>query len=564
MKVAAQNIIDLKFPKLDHFWLDSGLLGLAVLLKEVGSSIDYTVSDEGLTLKGNENTIRKALEKAYELLIKRYYNLSTKRQIKDVTSYNFYYDSERDKFVPFPKKKSVGIAGLIFNKAPRPTGTFVKWVKQKKVELNLNGKMITRNRGILPRTHAYLQKRMDKFLDKNGLDVTTSGLLVDGPNAVRPQVVIGIGASTGKRDRCYLCGQDSSILEDAGQTIFPFITGSAGLLNFNSVCGNPEQVCWKCAFLGKFVPVNGFYLSQNDNLFTFLPYSLSFEKMKEVYPFFQDAKYDDPNRFKNFQHPLGFKSYPDGYFQKSFETSFAFMYTLYDKLIHYQKGSKTQGFWEKLTDFAVSKASLDFIVIHAVSKGSTSMVKMAWSFRETVYLFKLIKKIEENKISIKEVMRLLIDFSQKNENRTLLRNRVCERILKERSILGLIEYHVFNSTETYVKPLLDFVSIYEPIIRKEVGGMTNEEQGAAVTLGKRVGMVVGTEGKKGDLFALRKARRKTDFLNELNRLQFKYKLTVPPDIYEGKLTDLNFVEFKQFCMIAAVNSFHAANQKERR
>ena len=90
--------------------------------------------------------------------------------------------------------------------------------------------------------------------------------------------------------------------------------------------------------------------------------------------------------------------------------------------------------------------------------------------------------------------------------------------------------------------------------------MTIEEQEAAVTLGKRIGMVVGKEGKKGDLFALRKARRKTDFLNELNRLQFKCKLTVPPDVYEGKLTDKNFMEFKQFCMIAALNSFHAANQ----
>lgn len=559
MKTKEESTIELKFPKLNHFWLDSGLIGLAVLLREVGSSIDFTVSDQGLSLNGNESTVRKTLEKAYELLIKRYYNLSTKRQKDDVSSYNFYYDSQRDKFVAFPKKKSVGIAGLIFNKAPRPTGDSVKWAKEKKVELKLNGKVTTRNRGILPRTHAHLQKKMDKFLDKNGLDVTTSGLLVDGPNAVRPQVTIGIVASAGIRGRCYLCGQEESVLEDAGQTIFPFITGSAGLLNFNSVCGSPEQICWKCALLGKFVPVNGFYLFQNDNLFVFLPYSISFEKMMDVYPFFQDAKYDDPGLFKNFQHPLGFKNNPDGNFQKSFETAFAFMYTLYDKLLR-QTGTKTQDFWKKIIGFAVSKAPLEFIVIHAVSKGQTSMGKMAWPFRETVYLFRLIQKMEENKIDIKEVMRLLIDFTQKNENRTLLRNRVCERILKKRSVLALIEYHVFSSAQTYVKPLLDFISIYESIVRKEVGGMTNEEQGAAVTLGKRVGVIVGKEGKKGDLFALRKARRKTDFLNELNRLQFKYKLTVPPDIYEGKLTDLNFVEFKQFCMIAAVNSFYAANQ----
>ncbi|MFQ5561399.1 MAG: hypothetical protein ACE5FU_12570 [Nitrospinota bacterium] len=90
--------------------------------------------------------------------------------------------------------------------------------------------------------------------------------------------------------------------------------------------------------------------------------------------------------------------------------------------------------------------------------------------------------------------------------------------------------------------------------------MNIEEQEAAVTLGKRIGFVIGKDGKKEDLFALRKGRKKTDFLNELNRLQFKCSLTVPPDVYEGKLTDSNFIEFKQFCMIAALNSFHAATK----
>lgn len=92
--------------------------------------------------------------------------------------------------------------------------------------------------------------------------------------------------------------------------------------------------------------------------------------------------------------------------------------------------------------------------------------------------------------------------------------------------------------------------------------MTIDAQEAAVTLGKRIGMTVAENGKKGDLFALRKARRKTDFLNELNRLQFKCGLVVPPDIYEGKLTDSNFIEFKQFCMIVALNSFYAKTQSK--
>lgn len=559
------NPTQITFPKLNHFWLDSGLLGLIVILREIESNIEKVVSGAGLTLKGTEDAIQNELEKAYDILIARYYNQSTKKQRDDTTSYNFYYDSRNDKFVPFPKKKSVGIAELIFNKAPRPIGSSIKWVKEEKREIVINGKPTKRNRGILPPSHTHIQNRMDEFLDANGLDVTTSGLLVDGPNAVSPKVTIAAKSTTKIKGACYLCGENSSSLEEAGQTTFPFITGSSGLLNFNALCSTPEKVCWKCAFLGKFVPVNGFYLSQGDNLFAFFPYSISLEKMTEVYAPLQDAKYDDPKLFKNFQHPLGFENYADAFFQKPFEVTFAFLYTLYKKVLLHQKSDLDEGVldWEEMCNLTISKAPLEFIVLHAKSKGQTSMGKMVWPFRDSVYFFRLIKELEEAKINIKEAMRLLIDFSQKNENRTLVRNRVCERILKKRSILDLIESHVFNTDQAYIKPLFDFVIKYEPVVRKEVGGMTIEEQNAAVILGKRIGMVVGNEGKKGDLFALRKARRKADFLNELNRLQFKCKLTVPPDVYEGKLTDSNFVEFKQFCMVAALNSFHAATQSEK-
>ena len=263
--------IEITFPKLNHFWLDSGLLGLIIMLEEVDNSIEKKISDKGMTLIGAESEIQKALEKAYDLLVNRYYNTSTKKQKDDISSYNFYYDSKEDKFIPFPKRKSVGIAELIFNKAPRPIGSSIKWERKEKKEIIVDGKTIKRNRGFLPSSHAHLQKKMDEFLDNLGLDVTTSGLLVDGPNAVRPNVKIPKKFYSPVKGQCYLCGEDSFLLEEVGQTIFPFITGSSGLLNFNTKCSKPEKVCWRCAFIGKFVPVNGFYFRQGDNLFAFFP-----------------------------------------------------------------------------------------------------------------------------------------------------------------------------------------------------------------------------------------------------------------------------------------------------
>jgi len=556
-------MIKITFPKLNHFWLDSGLLGLEVMLREVDSNIEKKVSEQGLTLEGSEDSIKDALEKAYDLLIKRYYDLSTKKQKEDLSSYNFYYSSKKDEFCPFPKKKSVGIAELIYNKAPRPYISSIKWEKKVKKDILINGKTKKVNRGILPNSHNHLQKRLDEFLDKKGLDVTTSGLLIDGPNIVQPKIDITIKSGI-KKGFCYLCGEDSHALTDANQTVFPFITGSSGVLSFNTFGGNPEKVCWKCELIGKFSPVNGFYLSQRDNLFAFFPYSVSFEKMLEVYDPLKDAKYDDPNLFKNFNHPFGFKNYEDGFFQKPFEVAFAFFYTLYKKVLLYQKNNEDKEIldWEKMLNLTHSKASLEFIVLHAEYKGQTYMGKMVWHFRDSFYFFRLMKKLNENNVKIKEVMGKLIDFTQKkNENKTLIRNRVCERILKKYKTIDLIESHVFSSNQTYIKPLLDFVINYEPIIIKEVNSMTIEEQKVAVSVGRRVGMAVANnKGKKGNLYSLRKSRKKSDFLNELNRFQFKYDLIVPKELYEGKLTDSNFVEFKYFCMIAALNSLLAGSK----
>ncbi len=576
---------ELTFPKLNHFWLDSGLLGLTVLLKEIEPDLELVVSDAGLILRGSGDAIQGTLEKAYNLLIERYYDLSTKKQRDNTASFNFYYDSENDKFVAFAKKKSVGIAELIFNKAPRPVGSSVKWERKEKREVLIDGKPTKKNRGILPPSHAHLQKRIDEFLDQNGLDVTTSGLLIDGPNQVRPNVMLQVRTPVKIKGTCYLCGGDNSSFEEAGQTIFPFITGTSGLLNFNTLCGKPEKVCWKCAFLGKFVPVNGFYLSQGENLFAFFPYSASFEKMVDVYAPLHEAMYEDPNLFKNFRHPLGFEKYEDGYFQKPFEVAFAFLYTLYKKVLLHQKTDEDGGVlnWEEMCNLTISKAPLEFVALHAESKGQTSMGKMVWPFRDSVYFFRLMKELEENDIKVKEVMRLLIDFSQKNqENKTILRNKYCERILKKRTVVDIVEDRtwdlVFPKDERKTKPsnpspLADFLFKYESIIQE--GKMTDEERSTAVSLGKTIGLCVSKKENdsrsrneierdikrlKGDLIKLKKVRKLSDFLSEIERLQVKYdfSLRIPDGLFEGKLREDNFKEFKGFCNVAAMQAYSNA------
>ncbi|MCL6561136.1 MAG: hypothetical protein K6U74_20580, partial [Firmicutes bacterium] len=464
------------------------------------------------------------------------------------------------------KRKSCGIAEIIYNKAPRPTGTSVKWAykSDKKVEFEYKGKKIKRTQVRLPESHARLQEKMDEFLNEHELDVTTSGLLMDGPYAVKPKVNIKVGSeSKNPKGYCYFCGQPSDTFEGVSQTTFPLITGASGVLSFNTMAGDPEKVCWKCSFLGKFVPVNGFYYTSGEDTFAFFPYSSSLEKMLDVFAPLHEAEYQDPNYYRNFENII------EGYFYHTFEVTFAFLYTLYKKVLLHQKGEEEPAVldWERFYDLTVNKATLEFYTMHARKEGSTFSVKTLWPFRETVYFYRLLDQVEKSGISIKEVMRLLVDFQQKNENTTLMRNRICERILKKKTILDLVETFVYRSDKNYIKPIVDFLVIYEPEIRRD-DSMTREEQDAAVALGRRIGTAVAKSenGKKGDLFALRKARKKVDFLEQINRLQFKLgnEFVVPADVYEGKLSDGNFQEFKQFCMIAALNSFHAATSDARK
>jgi len=550
--------LEITFPKLSHFWMDSGLLGLYKIAKKENPSeigVEMHLTDEGLTFKGTEDNLTKFFNKSYNSLLDQYYNKSTEKQKQN--NEGFYYDSKEDKFVRFPKVKSMGVAGLIFSKPPRMTA---RQVKYDVIEVNEAGKKIKKK--VLPPEYSHLQDRFDSFLSETGLKISANNFLIDGPNAIQPQVEIKVKKGK-EKGKCFICGAASHSLTEIGGTVYPMITGSSGVLSFNSNGGRPEKVCWKCDFLGKFVPVNGFYAYNNEGYNIYFPYSSSLVKMSEVYDDFQAVNVDDPNLLKNFENRLG------GFFQRPFEQLFTFLYSLYWTVLSKKTtdGDDSELDFEKLFDVIISKTPLEFYTINTTSLGDTQMGKMIWPFNDSVYLFRLFDKVEKNKISIKEVMAGLIDYDQtKNENKTMMRNTVCERILKKNSIVELIEKHVFHinkSKKQYIKPMHDFVIEYEKILKEGNDNMDQEIIDTAVSLGKTIGFSVASAGRKGkgDLFRLRKTRKPEDFLNEINRIQIKYGALVTADLYgKGQEFENNFLEFKQFCMIAALNTFNAKSQ----
>lgn len=540
------SAIDIHFPVLHQYWMDSGLLGFYFLAKDIYRShpgIEFLLDETGVHLRGSRTDLEIFLREVYKVLLRDYYNTSTPKQKEELAG--FYYDTKRDTFVRFPKVKAHGIAELIFSKAPRPKQDSVAYVKG-------------RRKNQLPEPYTGLQERLDAFLSDNNLKADGATFLIDGRNEIWPKVDISPVPKEPKAT-CRICGRKTHSAREISGTVFPLITGSSGIKSFVSGCERFDVVCWMCDYVAKFVPVVGHYSVNNDSTYIFLVYSQSFQKMIDVAPSMMSVTKYDENFFRNYKETLG------SYFQHPFEQFFSFLYTVYFStcVLALSEEDSCELNHDSLPQIYIALSPMSIYILHIQKLGQSFVGKLVWNFTEVVYLFRLFQDIYKKEIDLKRVMSVLVDYDQpKNESKTLVRNRICERLLKKQRIIDLVEsfvYHVCRSETKFIKPAYDFMIAYEQILAGD-DTMKRELINTAVSLGKTLGLTLGTEGRKarGDLFRLRKARRPADFLNEVNRLQMKYSVSVTADLYNsGEEFDKNFSEFKQFCMVAALNSFNA-------
>jgi hypothetical protein len=128
-------VVTIEFPRTGNPWIDAGIVGLYRVLEakaayadpaaesfeaDPGSSDcsqDVELKADRLILRGTSSGIGSALERAYDRLIKTYYDVSSmkQREVKE----GFYYESNHDRFVAFAKKRAIGAALLLFDKAGR-------------------------------------------------------------------------------------------------------------------------------------------------------------------------------------------------------------------------------------------------------------------------------------------------------------------------------------------------------------------------------------------------------------------------------------------------------------
>jgi hypothetical protein len=571
------NETTVTFPRLNQFWNDSGVVGLYRIIcgaVHAPTSAEGDIADgtplgelhgvqeelnaERLALRGSQTAISELLADAHYRLVQRYYNVTTKNQLEKKATWNVFYDRKRDRFEKSPRKTIAGIARLFYkeNQVIRPLGKSLKWG---------NGPDGKKRAGVLPEELAPLQSRYDNYLKAENLKPgPPAGFLVDGPNAVqipiKPKPRFREGSATG---RCFLCGQSASARVTISQAIYPLTTGPAGILSFYEFGEKPTQVCWKCSYVAKFVPVSAFFMRTGNklsDLHAFLPFAPSLTKMNQVYEPLMRAAEFEPNWYRNFETSLG------GYFTHSTETCLAFLHTVYRKTLRHSEEtlSEADTFLQELYGLVQEEAPVSFAVVSATSKGNTMMVTDAWLFDDVAYLFRLFDRADREGINLARVAKDLVDHDAKAENRTLDRTRMFRNILNQQPIIFDVSAWVGRKGNTGFD-LNKFTRLYECIRHKEEP-MYAEMVETAASLGKQIGLALAGkvrskdehEGRaKGSLFRLRKARTMAEFVNEIPRLQHRYGLSVKKELYEGALTPGNFEEFRGFCLIAAFNAFHA-------
>jgi hypothetical protein len=631
-----EGVITIDFSRTGNPWIDAGIVGLYRVLEAKDAYVDppaeygaqsvatflgtgaAKLGPDALRLTGPVERIQACLESAYDRLVATYFNVSSKKQREDRRSYNFYLDSGTKSFVMFPKRKAAGAALLLFDKAARPSREQREWGRT----VDAKGKL-ERTPGKVPPGFEPLQDALDRFLAENGLKAgPPAGLLIDGPNQVRPKVEIRVADHSARpKSVCFMSGDPGSTFIEAKETAFPLLGGSRSFIN--GVESWP-RMGWKVDLVGKFVPAVSFFYHQGEDIHLFFPESNDLRRVDEMADRLKRMVQLEPNLFRNFDIMLG------SYFQRRSEVALAFLHRVFVALSGEkaarraeaeeamaaqatlesddEESAELEGLEQGDQDIASSPpisfeavfdalrrgGDVSFTVVSAFKKGNVWMARDFTTFRDVDRIARLFAAMQRRIITKsgqgrwacdpKKLFRDLIDFEQKTENRTLVRDKFCDAVLRGESVLGLIERHAFH-INTHSDPgkarpvgsLLDFARLYEVDLRRGTEmeipyqAMVNTATWLGDTIGKALAEAVQGRGAtdpaaptakeslgkaKGGLHRLRKTRTVADFVNELARLQLRYGIDVPKDTLDGKtFTPESFEDFRGFCVVAALNKF---------
>lgn len=546
-----------------HWWFDAGLTGLyyiAVHVRDRSSrydSIKYHIDAHGITFKGSsQDVLKEYFYRCYEELVSRYWNTSTKKQKEDKELVCL--------------NKNTGQIELAAKRNPTPIPSLFTGARSWRAD------------GIPYKELPFEKKQeVDHFLKEHKRKLWGSEELLVYEAPVCHQQ-IELFPTKGKKNVCCVCGQ-TSVCGEVSLPSFLLFASPTATLSFNSEGKKPDKICWECEFLSKFAVESAHYKSSDDNLYILQMNVGHAEKNIKSHKILGSQAAVRQLDTDNYRSNIGTQKM-DGrllyYARLPYELLWAFFHDTYELIRDdAEKRAMSANDLFMLCTKPFIEAPIQLVLLTVSSKGKTFIPKEIIAYTDTAYVFRLMHSLREGFAEYKKFLFYVFqDFYlpvKKDKpfdlSNYLWRNHLLQRVLQKKPIVQDVEQLAFRKSLQqafpYIGNLLEFTRHYQLII-EEGWGMTKEQVEVAVNLGRQIVISAKEAAKdvsdsnfdrvKGDLFTLRKARTVTDFLEQLNRIQFRYNITVSNQILGGILEEpgVSFADFKSYCLLAALNTYN--------
>ena len=534
----------------NHWWFDAGIVGLYFIADQVRREEDYNnisldFDEDSLSIYGeNEESIREFLEHCYEVLASMYWNVSTKSQKEKPEL--VMYDEETGEFSLAPKRQATPVVKL-----------FVKGTSWKAENI------------LYSDMDEELKSKVDSYLKENDRELwggKKDKLLLTLPES-QPKVKILPKENMKRQSICSICGKSTSNLIEIAQPSFLLFASKSAALSFHTQGNRPAKICWECEFISKFTMDTINYKKDGNNLSILLLNSPnlkhSIDNQRKIGSSSVIRSIDEDYFYKN----IGFDDNALIYRARmSYELLWAYFVDTYSILKSNVliAGDESDLFLQILGE--VVSIPLEVIVISLGEKGQTFITKELIFYNDIGYAYRLISHLLEKGVDLKNFYNSLYETDNKG-NLLPSRNKILRKVLNKHCILSDIESitsrKVFNNKSINTSNMLKFLIEYYLIIKEDI--MDREQIKVAVNLGKQIVIQAYEVGGKddnalkrvrGDLFSLRKTRTVTDFITQINTLQFRYGISVSNQVLEGILNEVQFEDFKGYCIMGALNTYN--------
>ncbi len=544
-----------------HWWFDAGIAGLYSIsacsderLRKYDVRIEVDHDKQVLRfVASNSDELRAFLTECYESLAERYWNVSTIKQKENPEL--VVYEQGKDALTMAPKRKPVPIVSMFVGaRSWQGEGICEGEIKEP------------------------LKSRVSDFLKDNKAKLWGSKklLLFSPPVCQQKLIILPEEKKKAKKDTCCVCGRQSEFTGDVGLPSFLLFASSNASKSFNSQGKNPAKICWECEFISKFAIESAIYKKTGESIFIMQVTSPDVGKLMEMQREFGslsslrmlDDKYYYSNIGQEQDSLIRLCSRP-------YELLWAFLEEKYN-FIQKESSENNEALRELdfdnfMADFLekVSIAPVQVEMLHAIDSGDTFLTKNLIIFDDLTYFYRLIHHIKKSGVDTGSL------FQSLYEDKSMIREKVFRNVLLKNSILRTIEQFSFRKVMMgemlSMNNILKFTVEYQQIIRGDE--MNKEQIETAVNLGKQIVIQAVESGKdgnesekqalkkiKGDLYQLRKARTRSDFLSQLNNLQFRYGISVSKHILDGMLEEVDFEDFRAYCVLGALNIYNTKNR----